>query len=226
MSTDQSPLAVPAPFGAPDLRSPRPGVVPGPDAPAPRDEEPAVVRERATVGLDETAWCRWWRDLIVERYRVDRFEAFVPLPADACPWAMRVALGRLVEQSMVDIAGPSMATQLVVEAIEFAGFGRVRDLAPDARRVALVRAGWWSDPWAGDDDLRLAVLGTVADALLREVPPTDLAVDLRAEPPGPDAASLVASTVRAAARRAVFAYAGHVEGLASRSRDTARSYQF
>jgi hypothetical protein len=223
MSTDPSPQAVSAGF-----RAPGPPEAGGAEARRRVSSGGAIaVADGCATRLDETAWCRWWRDLIVERYRIDRFDAFVPLPFADCPWELRVALGRVVEQSMADLSGRPITTQLVIEALGVAGFGRVRDLVPDARRVALVRAGWSNDPWPGDDDLRLGVLGSVADALLHEVPPTSsVAVDLRTDPSGTDVASPVSATVLAATRSAVFAYARHVEDLARRSRDVARSYQF
>lgn len=180
----------------------------------------------ATPCLDESVWGGWWRDLVVERYRVDRFDAFVPLPSTGCSWSQRVALGRLVDAAMGEVHGPAMTTQLVAEALAVAGFGQVRDLTPDARRTALVRSGWWSDPWPAEDDLRLGVLGSVADALLRKVPPSsspDQPSLGRSDAPGGVTAS---ETVVAATRAAVLAYAGHVERLAVRSLDATRSLQF
>ena len=122
-----------------------------------------------------------------------------------------------------------MTTQLVVEALDAAGFGRVRRPHPDARRTALVRSGWWADPWPAEDALRLGILGSVADALLREVPPT-APLDLRTVAARRAATTVPAitatATVLAATRAAVLAYAGHVERLAVRSHDAARSLQF
>lgn len=232
MSLEPFPLAVTARSGAPGSSS---GRVASDGSRRRRATGPSVGRTGAgvaapgapgsgPVSLDESAWCRWWRDLIVERYRFERFDAFVPLPGECCPWERRVALGRVVEQSMAAVLRPTMTTQLVVEALDAAGFGRVHDLAPDARRVALVRSGWWGDPWPGDDDLRLAVLGTVADALLQEVPPSSTDVDRGGD--GSDPGARVSSIVRAAACDAVLAYACHVEQLAARSRTVVRSLQF
>jgi len=217
MSLDPSPPAVSAGFralGNADAASPgAAGDGASPDGPG-----------SGPTRFDDVAWGRWWRDLIIERYRFDRFDAFVPLPAEGCSWRLRVALGRVVEQSMAAVSGPSITTQLVAEALAATGFGRVGDLAPDARRVALHRSGWCSDPWPGADELRLGVLGTVADALLREVPPVARDLDLRS---GSDTVATPASaTVLAATRSAVFAYARHVEAQARRSRDVAKSYQF
>ena len=222
MSPDPSPLAASARGRAPrgDLATARTGGA---------GSGSSVVT--ATPCLDESMWSGWWRDLVVERYRFDRFDAFLPLSPTGCTWAQRVALGRVVDEAMAGVHGPSITTQLVVEALDAAGFGRVRDLMPDARRTALVRSGWWADPWPADDALRLGVLGSVADALLREVPPTapdDLRPDsVPAATGASNALAITASaTVLAATRAAVLAYAGHVERLAVRSRDAARSLQF
>jgi hypothetical protein len=221
MSPDPSPLATSARGRAPHGER----AADGTDGTGGR---PTAV---ATACLDESRWSGWWRDLVVERYRFDRFDAFLPLSPTGCTWAQRVALGRVVDQAMADVHGPSITTQLVVEALDAAGFGRVRDLAPDARRTALVRSGWWADPWPADDALRLGVLGSVADALLREVPPT-APIDLRpSSVTGATGATsappiTATATVLAATRAAVLAYAGHVERLAERSRDAARSLQF
>jgi hypothetical protein len=226
MSTDPSPLAVSARFGAPTRTDGGPGDARAPEPAGP----PATALVPAAGPPDPSAWSRWWRDLIVERYRVDRFDAFVPLPDADCTWEQRVALGRLVEHAMADVQGPSMTTQLVIDALDAAGFGRVRDLVPDDRRTALVRAGWWADPWPADDSLRLGVLGSVADALLQVVPETPAELDLRAGADGAapegDPFPVVQETVLRATRSAVLAYARHVEALAVRSRLAARSLQF
>ena len=222
MSSDPSPLAVPAGSGAPTRSYERLDSGPG-DAGRPA----ADPCERRSIAVDEAVWYPWWRDLIVERHREDRFDAFVPLPVDGCTWEHRVALGRVVEHSMAGLHGPSSATQLVVDALDAAGFGRVHDLEPDARRSAMVRAGWRNDPWRGDDDLRLGVLGSVADALLREVPPTSAALDLRRDSGDATAVTTpLVPLVQAATRAAVLAYARHVERLAIRSRTSATSLQF
>src|SRR5512134_1956148 len=114
MSTDPSPLAVSAGIGAPG-----PPASAGSEGGVTAAGSPVAV-DRGAPCLDEDTWCRWWRDLIVERYRFDRFDAFVPLPTADCPWELRVALGRVVEQSMAEVSGPSMTTQLVIEALDVA----------------------------------------------------------------------------------------------------------
>lgn len=181
--------------------------------------------------VDESMWCRWWRDLIVERYRLASFDEAVPLPdGDRCAWRSRVALGRVVERSLAGAYGTAATSRLVVDALEAAGFGVAEAILGPATGD-LGGATRWATPPPGDVDLRAGILGTIADALLGALPPTAAGDDPgsrrgRAEPGtdgagDPDAADIDA-LVRGATRHAVLAYAGHVEHLAERSLRTSR----
>jgi hypothetical protein len=187
------------------------------------DAAPAPV---ATERLDHASWCRWWRDLIVERYRDAAFDAVVPLVDRAvCSWTERVVLGRLVEASLAPAFGPSPTSSLVADALAASGFGQPGLLAraPEVRAADHLRS--WAPPRPGDEELRLGILGTVADALLAEVPPV-VDVDLRGSghragdrrTGGGEDASHLEALIVGATRAAVLAYARHVEDLAAWAR--------
>jgi hypothetical protein len=117
-------------------------------------------------------WCRWWIDLLVERYTFPLFEELRRLPEPhPCPWEPRVALGADVEAALERTSGPGAAEPLVTAALEAAGLeemaGHVRPLAGDDDRHR-ERMGTLLDV----TELRRGVLGSVADALLRDLPPT------------------------------------------------------
>jgi hypothetical protein len=117
-------------------------------------------------------WCRWWIDLVLERYRFPLFEEFRPLPdPHPCPWDPRVALGADVEAALERALGAGAVADIVTAALETA------DLAELAAYVRPLATG---DPSADKRtralvdgiELRRGILGSVADALLRDLPPS------------------------------------------------------
>lgn len=203
-----------------------------------RDPVLIAVGDRPTSRLDGSRWCGWWRDLIVERYRVAFFDQLVPLPgADRCPWAIRVGLGRAVERSLVGVYGPDVTARLVADALDLAGFGVPAGLTATGGPGPWAELGDGTSTGAGDDELRQAVLGSIADALLGEVPPTtgtdlDLCgrgsevADADADADADAVAvadAVIDGVVAAATRDAVLAYARHVEEVATRSLTAARA---
>jgi len=184
-----------------------------------------------TRRLDGSTWSDWRLDLIVERSRVADFDDVMPLPpATRCPWAARVALGQVVELSLAATYCHSDTSRLVANALEVAGFGVVREVA-DAPEGD--RAHRWASPRPVAVDVRAAVLGTIADALLRGVTPStraDVDADVvvreldRRTPTVPSAVGPdgIEAVVRRATREAVMAYARQVEAVAEGSRHTTR----
>lgn len=126
-------------------------------------------------------WCRWWIDLVLERYQFPLFEEFVPLPEPhPCPWDPRVVLGADVEASLERTFGPGYTDQLVTAALDTADLAEVAEhvrprASDDARGAQRVRS------LVDGVELRRGILGSVADALLRELPPSpeQLAAHLR-----------------------------------------------
>ncbi len=117
-------------------------------------------------------WCRWWIDLVLERYRFPLFEEFVPLPdPHPCPWDPRVALGADVDAALERAFGPGFADQLVTAALETADLGElaeyVRPLASDDEHL-----GKRTRTLVDGVELRRGIIGSIADALLRDLPPS------------------------------------------------------
>lgn len=122
-------------------------------------------------------WCRWWFDIIIERYRFPLIEEWQPLPPHPCPWELRVRLGTLVEDAFKNNRGRGLAEEIATAAIEEAKLedfaGLIRPTRPEAAAAArandvrqLINA----------DEIRRAVLGSVFDAFVRDLPasPSDL----------------------------------------------------
>ena len=165
---------------------------------------------RGFAPVDEPRWCGWWRDLVIERYRSAPFERALPLAeGGSCPWIDRVRLGRLVDDSLAGVHGAGATARLLADALGASGYGPLSD--PTVDRRSAQRLAPWNPMRAGDDDLRLGILGTIADALLRRDLPSA----------GVDGG--VTEVIVTATRSAVLAYACHVEALAVRTR---RSVQY
>jgi hypothetical protein len=112
-------------------------------------------------------WCRWWIDLVIARYGERLFEEYVPLP-HPCPWDPRVELGARVEAELELSGGRGAAWDLVTSVLEAADLATFADLVR-SRRVDDDAAR--SEPQLIPvPELRRGVLGSVFDALARELP--------------------------------------------------------
>ena len=156
-------------------------------------------------------WCLWWIDLIKERYRFPLFEEFRPLP-HPCPWDPRVALGTSVEGALEASLGTGRAEDVVTAALEAAALAEVaalvRPVATDER--AAERAPLAVDPV----ELRRGILGTVADALLRDLPDRPERLPEHVREDHDDALPKVAGT---AAREAIDALREHASAVCERT---------
>jgi hypothetical protein len=119
-------------------------------------------------------WCRWWIDLVLERYRFPLFEEFVPLPVpdpNPCPWDPRVALGANVDAALERAFGAGFTDQLVTAALETADLAELaeymRPLASDDQGL-----GKRTRTLLDGVELRRGIIGSVADVLLRDLPPS------------------------------------------------------
>ncbi len=146
-------------------------------------------------------WCIYWIYLLIERYRFPLIEEWEPLPPHPCPWDPRVRLGTLVEDALRINRGIGFAEEIVTAALEagkiedFAGLvrpARAETMARNNLRQNLVNA----------DDLRRGVLGSVFDALVRDLPPSPFELARAVEQTGHDDAKLL-QIIGDAARLAV-----------------------
>jgi hypothetical protein len=121
-------------------------------------------------------FCTWWIDIVLERYHYPLWEEFVPLPRPhPCPWEPRVALGRVVESALRARHGDGFTTEIAFEAlkqIEATQFAELVephaiDGEPDIRRDTLINVA----------EFRYGIIGSIADALLADLPtnPDDVA---------------------------------------------------
>lgn len=119
-------------------------------------------------------WCRWWYDFVIERYRFPLIEEWRPLP-HPCPWEPRVLLGRLVEDALKVNRGRGLAEEIVTAALETAELEDLAQLVRPTRAEDAARDSK-AGPLISADELRLGVLGSVFDALVRDLPssPFDL----------------------------------------------------
>jgi len=114
-------------------------------------------------------WCIWWYYILEERYRFPLFEEWEPLPPHPCPWEPRVKLGIRVEDALKENRGRGFAEEIVTAAMESANLedlaGLVRPtLAEEKARTENQRH------LINADELRRGVLGSIFDALVRDLP--------------------------------------------------------
>ena len=106
--------------------------------------------------------CRWWLDLVLERYRFPLIEEWRPLP-HPCPWDPLVEAGMLVHEALDTAHGRGAATELVNDLFtgEFQEIGsRLFSASVDEKERHLISA----------QEMRWAVLGAVMDMVFRELP--------------------------------------------------------
>lgn len=112
-------------------------------------------------------WCRWWLDLVLERYRFPLIEEWEPLPHPA-PWERLVQAGALVQEALDRAQGAGTAAEMVADLIggdlsqRLFAVGKERHLMP-----AL--------------ELRQGLLGAAMEVVARELPedPLRLAAALK-----------------------------------------------
>lgn len=113
-------------------------------------------------------WCSIFEVLVDIRYRFPLFEEFIPLPdPHPCPWDPRVDLGTSVDAALTALKGRGYTDDLVIGALDLAGVNRLADhlrpQAADEKRQdprSLLRI----------EELRRGIVGSIADALLRDLP--------------------------------------------------------
>jgi hypothetical protein len=142
-------------------------------------------------------WCSIFSVLVFERYRFPLFEEFVPLPVPdphPCPWDLRVVLGQRVDAALTAHRGRGHADDLAIAALELAGFDRLanhlRPLPPDAKRddaASLLQL----------EEFRTGIIGSIADALLRDLPADPYQLEARLEGRSHDDKEIEAQVVRA-----------------------------
>ena len=111
----------------------------------------------------DRVWCLRWIMLVLERYLYPLREELVPLP-HPCPWDPRVALGATVEAALEARHGIGVTYDLVGDAL------RQADLAGLADLVRPGSVDGDERPLIDPQELRQGFLGTIADALLGELP--------------------------------------------------------
>jgi hypothetical protein len=114
-------------------------------------------------------WCRWWIDIVIERFSEPLFEEWRPLPPHPCPWEPRVELGKRVEYAMDQSRGRGFATELTSETLALTGYRQLAELmrprpGRDANLLRRTRVG------INVDELRHGILGSIFDAVARELP--------------------------------------------------------
>lgn len=162
-------------------------------------------------------WCFRWIWFVIERYRYPLFEEFVPLP-HPCPWDPRVDLGRIVESAFRTRHGHGSTWELVTDALVDADLPQlvelVRPRSADAQRD---RGGRDRErTLVNVDELRQGILGSIADALLRDLPQNPLELSGRATDHDDKA---IQATVVKAVREAVDVAAEHFGAAAKRTLD-------
>lgn len=112
-------------------------------------------------------WCFWWVWFLIELFREPLIEEWQPLPPHPCPWEPRLQLGALVESSFAANRGNGFATELAAEALTLAGLGPIAALVrPELATNGDKERGTLIDP----AELRQGVVGSVFDALVRNLP--------------------------------------------------------
>ncbi|HEY9405141.1 MAG TPA: hypothetical protein VIQ24_20990 [Pyrinomonadaceae bacterium] len=121
-------------------------------------------------------WCIIWIDLLIERYRFPLIEEWFPLPPHPCPWDPRVRLGTLVEDALRINRGLGFAEEIVTAALEDARLEDLASLVRPERAETLARSANLRQNLINQDELRRGVLGSIFDALVRDLPasPFDL----------------------------------------------------
>lgn len=124
-------------------------------------------------------WCRWWIDFVIERYRFPLVEEWTPMP-HPCPWELRVRLGAMVEDAFKVNRGRGIAEEIVTLGLEDAGLEDFAELIRPARAEDIARSKQYQQ-LVSTDDVRRAVLGTLFDAFVRDLPtnPFDLPKELK-----------------------------------------------
>lgn len=115
-------------------------------------------------------WCIIWIYLLIERYRFPLFEEWEPLPPHPCPWDPRVRLGALVEDALRINRGVGFAEEIATSALEIAKVEDFAGLVRPARAETMARDANLQQTLLNPDELRRGVLGSIFDALVRDLP--------------------------------------------------------
>ena len=144
----------------------------------------------------------------------------MPLPdPHPCPWDPRVKLGRIIEDALNASQGRGVIDDLVADALDLADLPAIGDLVRPARAEDEKLREVRGSVMVNADEVRLGVIGSIADALLRDLPSAndpELEVYLEKYAAEHDDGAIEKKIV-VATREAIDAYGEHVEELASRT---------